>query len=93
MEEIEKIALQVRQRMDSVRGLFNIQSSFENGAPEVELVIDRVKAGMYNLNVSTVVSQLQDQLQGKNAGQLSMEEKCATSPSNSLKPDSQRSKT
>ncbi len=70
MEEIEKIALEVRQRMDSVPGLFNIQSSFENGAPEVELVIDRVKAGMYNLNVSTVVSQLQDQLQGKNAGQL-----------------------
>jgi len=70
MEEIEKIALQVRQRMDSVRVLFNIQSSCENGAPEVELVIDRVKAGMYNLNVSTVVSQLQDQLQGKNAGQL-----------------------
>ncbi len=70
MDEIERIAVEVRQKMDSVPGLFNIQSSIENGAPEVEVVIDRVKAGMYNLNVSTVVSQLQDQLQGRNAGQL-----------------------
>ncbi len=70
MDEIERIALDVRQRMDSVPGLFNVQSSIEGGAPEVEVVIDRIKAGMYNLNVNTVVSQLQDQLQGKNAGQL-----------------------
>lgn len=70
MDEIEKVALQVRGKMDSVPGLFNIKSSIENGAPEVEVVIDRVRAGMYNLSVSSVVSQLQDQLEGKSAGQL-----------------------
>jgi len=70
MDQIEEIALTVKARMDSLPGLFNIQSSIENGAPEVEVVIDRIKAGMYNLNVNTVVTQLQDQLQGKTAGQL-----------------------
>lgn len=70
MDQIEEIALAVKARMDSIPGLFNIQSSIENGAPEVEVVIDRIKAGMYNLNVNTVVTQLQDQLQGKNAGQM-----------------------
>jgi HAE1 family hydrophobic/amphiphilic exporter-1 len=69
LDEIERISLEVRQRMDSVAGLFNIQSSIENGAPEVEVVIDRIRAGMYNLSVSSVVSQLQDQLEGKQAGQ------------------------
>jgi len=59
--------------MQTVPGLFNIQSSIENGAPEVEVVIDRVKAGMYNLSVSTIVSQIKDQLEGKNAGQLEHE--------------------
>jgi HAE1 family hydrophobic/amphiphilic exporter-1 len=70
MDEIEKISLEVKKKMESVTGLFNIKSSIENGAPEVEVVIDRVRAGMYNLSVSSVVSQLQDQLEGKSAGQL-----------------------
>ena len=69
-DEIEKVALQVKEKMDGLDGLFNIKSSIENGAPEVEVVIDRVRAGMYNLSISSIVSQLQDQLEGKSAGQL-----------------------
>lgn len=70
LDQIEEIAIAVKARMDSIPGLFNIQSSIENGAPEVEVVIDRIKAGMYNLSVNTVITQIQDQLQGKSAGQL-----------------------
>ncbi len=73
LEQIEGIVGQVKERMESVPGLLNIQSSIEDGAPEVEVVVDRVRAGMYNIDISSVINQLQDQLQGKNAGQLEKE--------------------
>ncbi len=70
MQEIEEIVNQVRERMLGMNGLFNIQTSIEDGAPEVEIQIDRVRAGFYNINVSNVISQLENQLQGTEAGQL-----------------------
>jgi HAE1 family hydrophobic/amphiphilic exporter-1 len=70
MDEIERVAMEVKERLEGIPGLYNIQTSIEDGAPEVELVIDRIRAGLYGLDINTVVTQLQDQLQGKNAGQL-----------------------
>jgi HAE1 family hydrophobic/amphiphilic exporter-1 len=70
LDEIERIAKDVREKMSQLPGLYNIQTSMEDGAPEVEVVIDRIRAGLYNLDINSVVSQLQDQLMGKNAGQL-----------------------
>jgi len=73
LDEIESITNEVKSKMDSIPGMFNIQSSIENGAPEVEVAIDRVKAGMYGLDISTVISQIQDQLEGKDAGEIEQE--------------------
>ncbi|NQU51614.1 MAG: efflux RND transporter permease subunit [Bacteroidetes bacterium] len=70
LDEIESIVNQVKEKMTGIDGLFNVQTSIEDGAPEVEIRVDRMRAGMYNLNINTVISQVQDQLEGKNAGQL-----------------------
>ena len=70
LEEIETIMSQVKDRMTGIDGLFNVKSSVEGGAPEVEVFVDRVRAGMYNIDINTVITQIQDQLEGKNAGQL-----------------------
>jgi HAE1 family hydrophobic/amphiphilic exporter-1 len=70
MVEIETISQKVKEKMTTIPGLFNVKSSIENGAPEVEVLIDRVRAGMYSLSISTIITQIQDQLEGKNAGQL-----------------------
>lgn len=70
LEEIEAVLNQVKERMMNINGLFNIQTSAEEGAPEVEVRVDRIRAGMYNLNINTVITQIQDQLEGKNAGQM-----------------------
>ncbi|SHF44193.1 hydrophobic/amphiphilic exporter-1, HAE1 family [Mariniphaga anaerophila] len=70
LDEIEVILNQVKERMTNVDGLFNIQTSVEEGAPEVEVHVDRMRAGMYNLDINTVITQIQDQLEGKNAGQM-----------------------
>jgi HAE1 family hydrophobic/amphiphilic exporter-1 len=70
LDEIEKVVGQVKEKMIGIGGLFNVQTSIEDGAPEVEIRVDRVRAGMYNIDINTVVTQIQDQLEGKNAGQL-----------------------
>lgn len=70
LEIIEDISEQVKQRIMVDEELYNIKSSMENGSPEVEIVVDRLRAGLFNLSVSNVVSQIQDQLEGKNAGEV-----------------------
>lgn len=70
LDEIENVVMQVKEKMGGVEGLFNIQTSIEDGAPEVEIKVDRMRAGMYNVDISTVISQIQEQLEGKSAGQL-----------------------
>ncbi len=68
--EIESVVNQVKEKISGMNSLFNVQTSIENGAPEVEIKVDRMRAGIYNIDINTVVTQIQDQLQGKNAGQL-----------------------
>lgn len=63
----------VKAKMLEVKDLFNIQTSIEEGAPEVEITLDRVKAGMYNLSMQTVISQVKSQLEGEDAGQIDHE--------------------
>jgi len=70
LDEIEKVVGEVKEKMTGIGGLFNVQTSIEDGAPEVEIKVDRLRAGMYNIDINTVVTQIQDQLEGKNAGQL-----------------------
>lgn len=70
LDEIESIANQVKAKMEKMDGIFNIQTSIEDGAPEVEIKVDRIRAGMYNIDINSVITQIQDQLEGKNAGQL-----------------------
>jgi HAE1 family hydrophobic/amphiphilic exporter-1 len=70
LDEIENVVSQVKEKMLAVDGLFNVQTSIEDGAPEVEIRVDRMRAGMYNIDINTVISQIQEQLEGKNAGQL-----------------------
>ncbi len=67
---LSEIADSVKLKMLSLSSLYNVRSSIEKGAPEVEVTIDRVKAGMYNISMQTVVDQLKNQLDGLGAGQM-----------------------
>jgi len=67
---LSDIADSVKRDMQSISSLYNIQSSIEDGAPEVEVTIDRVKAGMYNISMQTIVDQLKNQLEGLSSGQI-----------------------
>lgn len=60
----------VRSAVDSIDCLYNIESSLAGGAPEIIITVDRALAGMNNINVSTVITQIQQHLTGREAGQM-----------------------
>lgn len=72
-EELDELAVlteEVKERMSSVGGLYNIQSSIEDGAPEVTIAVNRTVAGIHNLSVQTVIEQLKQQLSGLESGKM-----------------------
>ena len=58
--------------MDEIPGIRNITSSIEGGAPEVEIVIDRYRAGLMNVDVNTLINRVSEKLQGADAGQMTL---------------------
>jgi len=69
LEQIELLTEQIKQKMLPINELFNIETSFEKGAPEIEVVIDRLQAGLYNIGVTNISNQLRDELLGKDVGE------------------------
>ncbi len=70
LDEIAALTDEVKQRLGNVRGIYNIQSSVEDGAPEVTISVDRTVAGINNVSVSTVIEQLKQQLTGLESGKM-----------------------
>lgn len=70
LETIEDLTQSVNDKMANIPELLNVQTTIEQGAPEVEVYFDRFKLGLYNLDMNNVINQIQDQLQGKKAGSL-----------------------
>jgi len=70
MEILEDISIRVINEIQNIPELVNISSSVEGGAPEVEIFIDRYRAGLMNLNVNEIVSAVSQKLEGVNSGQM-----------------------
>lgn len=65
-EKVKEITLQQVE-------LYNVESSIENGAPEIDIHIDRIQAGYFNLSVEQIVSQISNRLEGIEAGSYEVE--------------------
>lgn len=70
LDELSSIAQEVKLRAEAIDGLFNVTNSIEDGAPEMILTINRSVAGMNNLSVSAIITQIREQLTGKSVGQM-----------------------
>ena len=70
LEDISRITEEVKERMLNIKGLYNVVTSIENGAPELLISVNRTLAGMNDISVSTIVQQIQQQLEGSEAGQM-----------------------
>jgi len=65
---IRSLTTEVKLSLESMDNIVNVRSSFDQGHPEVNIVFDRIRAGVYNLDFAVIGSQLKDQLQGKLVG-------------------------
>ena len=70
---LERLSDEIKLKLHEVEGLLNIKTNIEDGAPEIDVVIDRYKAGIYNMSVADITSQLKDILTGKDAGKYEKE--------------------
>lgn len=68
LEEISRISMDIKDKLGKLPLVVNATTSIEEGAPEIDIVIDRYKAGINNLTAENISSQLTDMLMGKNAG-------------------------
>ena len=68
LQVLDEITTEIKSKMQQMPYLLNIKTSIEKGAPEIDVVIDRYKAGIYNLTAESITSQLKDQLMGNDAG-------------------------
>ncbi len=60
----EQLLQTIRGRLQDVRGLTNLHSSYEAGRPEIRVTIDRETAGRYGLSAREVAAFIQKQMYG-----------------------------
>lgn len=73
LELIDELCNEVKAKIADIPGLYDIRTSMEKGAPEVNISIDRLKSGIYGVDIATVASQVKDKLNGKTASSFETE--------------------
>ncbi len=72
IDDLSEVSTQIAAIMRESEGVYNVKSSFEDGAPEVNLKIDRLKAGMFNLDVGNIINQVKGYLNGEDGGRMDL---------------------
>lgn len=67
-ELLDALCNNIKQHLTGIEGIYDLKTSMEQGAPEVNVSVDRLKTGIYGVDVSTVSDQVQEKLNGKVAG-------------------------
>ena len=70
LAEIASLTNEVMEQMSHIDGIYNINSAMADGAPELIVSINRTIAGINNLSAQTVITQLRQQLEGRNVGRM-----------------------
>jgi len=67
---LDTLTTKIKQQLSDIPAVYNLKTSIEEGAPEMDVIIDRYMASMYNLTAESITTQLKDLLMGKNAGKF-----------------------
>jgi hydrophobic/amphiphilic exporter-1 (mainly G- bacteria), HAE1 family len=70
LQLLDSLTAEIKQRLSAVPGIYNLKTSIEKGAPEMDVVIDRYMASYYNLTSDGITNQVKDILMGKQAGKF-----------------------
>lgn len=73
LETIEELCDEIKERITSIPGIYNVRTSMEKGAPEVDISIDRLKSGIYGVDIASVASQVKNKLNGTTASTFESE--------------------
>ncbi|HQU71148.1 MAG TPA: efflux RND transporter permease subunit, partial [Calditrichia bacterium] len=68
LEVLRSLTDQARSLLDSLPEITAMESNFDNGRPEINVRIDRLVAGLNNIDITGVSGQIQDRLEGEEAG-------------------------
>ncbi|HNW51331.1 MAG TPA: efflux RND transporter permease subunit [Prolixibacteraceae bacterium] len=69
LDVISDVTARIKEVALQQQGLYNVESSIENGAPEILVKVDRARAGALNLGVSDIITQVKNRLEGVEAGE------------------------
>jgi HAE1 family hydrophobic/amphiphilic exporter-1 len=70
LEVLAQLAENVKNRITQIPELTNIETSFQEGRPEININIDRTVASQFSLSAENIGSQLKDLLSGSDLGQI-----------------------
>lgn len=68
LELLDELCTEIKEKITGIPGIYDIKSSLEKGAPEINIKIDRLKSGIYGIDVATVSNQVSEKLASKDAG-------------------------
>ncbi|HDY88876.1 MAG TPA: efflux RND transporter permease subunit, partial [bacterium] len=68
LDRIKELTDNVVEKIRDIPEIYNIETSFQNGRPEVNIKLDRVITASYGLNVKNVAEDLKNKIYGRYAG-------------------------
>ena len=69
MDRLMDLTAEVMSKLGDIPDLYALESSFDEGRPEVTVVYDRTRAGEYDISINTLGTQITNRLNGTDAGQ------------------------
>ncbi|MEQ8477521.1 efflux RND transporter permease subunit [Fulvivirga sp.] len=69
-EALSTLSDSVMLIMGSNEDVYEPVSNYEEGVPQIQVDVDKYRAGLLNLSIDDIISQIKDQLEGKNAGTI-----------------------
>lgn len=63
-DKLRQLAIAMANRMESVKGLTDTKIRMREGRPEMQLMINKKRAGLYDLTVSDTANQIHGQMRG-----------------------------
>ncbi|HNT36751.1 MAG TPA: efflux RND transporter permease subunit, partial [bacterium] len=71
--QIQNFARQIKARLQNVPGVWDVETSFEKGKPEIQIIIDRKRAADLGLSARTIAETIETYMTGTVAGQFRVE--------------------
>jgi hydrophobic/amphiphilic exporter-1 (mainly G- bacteria), HAE1 family len=69
-QKLRPLSDSVMRAMATNKFVHDPVSNLEEGVPQIQVDVDKYRAGLFNLSIDDVITQIKDQLEGKNAGTI-----------------------